>query len=123
MVESIESSLRKITASSSVDCLLLLIIGKKAPIETIKNSGIMSENQIVYGATLFDKTVTEYEIVKANDFEQYFDVIQDGTKLTEFGAVQIAQICRKMAKGMENTLFDMLRSGYTKLKIRMEIEV
>lgn len=83
----------------------------------------MSENQIVYGATLFDKTVTEYEIVKASDFEQYFDVIQDGTKLTEFGAVQIAQICRKMAKGMENTLFDMLQSGYTKLKIRMEIEV
>ena len=36
----------------------------------------MSENQIVYGATLFDKTVTEYEIVKTDDIDQYFDVIQ-----------------------------------------------
>lgn len=106
-----------------VRCFLLQIIGKKAPIETNKNSGIMSENHIVYGATLFDKTVTNYEIVKTDDVDQYFDVIQDGKKLTEFGAVQIAQICRRMSKGMENTLFDMLQSGYTKLKIRMEIEV
>ena len=82
----------------------------------------MSENHIVYGATLFDKTVTNYEIVKSDNVDQYFDVIQDGKKLTEFGAVQIAQICRRMMKGMENTLFDMLQSGYTKLEIRLEIK-
>lgn len=83
----------------------------------------MSENCPIYGKTLFDKTVTEYEIIKSDAAEQYFDVIHDGEKLTEFGAVQIAQISRRMMKGMENTLFDMLQSDYTKLKIRLEIEV
>lgn len=109
-------------ASSLFKGSILQIIGKKAPIETNKNSEIMSENHIVYGATLFDKTVTNYEIVKTDDIDQCFDVIQDGKKLTEFGAVQIAQVCRRMVRGMENTLFDMLQSGYTKLKIRLEIE-
>lgn len=83
----------------------------------------MSENHIIYGATLFDATVMNYEIVKADDVDQYFDVYQEGKKLTEFGAVEIAQICRRMSRGMENTLFDMLQSDYTKLKIRLEIEV
>ena len=109
-------------ASGLFESSILQIIGKKAPIETNKNSEIMSENHVVYGATLFDKTVTNYEIVKTDDIDQYFDVIQDGKKLTEFGAVQIAQVCRRMVRGMENTLFDMLQSGYTKLKIRLEIE-
>lgn len=83
----------------------------------------MSENRVNYGVTLFDQTITEYEIVKSNELEQRFDVIHDGAKMTDFGPVEIAQICRKMMKGMENTLFDMLQSDYTKLRIRMEIEV
>lgn len=83
----------------------------------------MSENRPVYGKTLFDRTVTEYEIIKHDKFGQYFNVIQDNQPLTEFGPVEIAAICRKVSKGMENTLFDMLQSDYTKLKIRMEIEI
>lgn len=83
----------------------------------------MSENHVIYGATLFDKTITKYEIVKSDSVDQYFDVYQDDKKLTEFGAVQIAQICRRMMKGMENTLFDMLQSDYTRLTIRMSIDV
>lgn len=83
----------------------------------------MSEMRPIYGKTLFDKTITKYEIIKSDEVDQYFDVYQDDTKLTEFGAVQIAQICRRMMKGMENTLFDMLQSDYTRLTIRMTIDV
>lgn len=83
----------------------------------------MSEMRPIYGKKLFDKTITKYEIIKSDEVDQYFDVIQDGKKLTEFGAVEIAKICRKMMKGMENTLFDMLQSDYTRLTIKMSIDV
>lgn len=83
----------------------------------------MCKSQINHGITLFDQTITEYEIIKSNELDGHFDVIHDGAKMTDFGPVEIAKICRQMMKGMENTLFDMLQSDYTKLRIRMEIEV
>lgn len=83
----------------------------------------MCENRPIYGKTLFDKTTTVYEIIKSNELEQRFDVLHDGAKMTDFGPVEIAQICRKMIKGMENTLFDMLQSDYNRLTIRMSIDV
>lgn len=83
----------------------------------------MSENRNVYGSELFDKTITEYKIIKSKEVDQYFYVIHDGKMCTVFGAIEVPLVCRGMMKGLENTLLDMQQSDYTTLKIKLELEV
>lgn len=104
-----------------LNSFLLLIIGKKAPMETLKKSRIMSKNRKHKRNSLFDKTYTEYKFERCNMVTPFFDVYHDKDIITLFRPAKIEEILPFVTKGMENTLTDLLQTDYKSLTIKLEL--